>query len=101
MLSVQSTAIPDVKILTSRRIKDERGFFSEVYSWHAFEEAGLCFKFVQDNHSLSSRPGTIRGLHFQAPPFAQGKLVRVVRGPHPPSDSTWRLRSRLRTGGSC
>lgn len=80
MLSVQSTAIPGVKILTPKRIKDERGFFSEVYSHHAFEEAGLCFEFVQDNHSLSSEPGTIRGLHFQAPPFAQGKLVRVVRG---------------------
>ncbi len=80
MLQVEETAIPAVKIVTPRRFGDERGFFSEVYSRKAFEEAGLFLDFVQDNHSLSGPRGTVRGLHFQSPPFAQDKLVRVVRG---------------------
>jgi dTDP-4-dehydrorhamnose 3,5-epimerase len=80
MLEIQPTAIPDVKILTPKRFGDERGFFSEVYHRRRFEEAGLNLDFVQDNHSLSLKAGTIRGLHFQSPPFAQEKLVRVVRG---------------------
>src|SRR5919107_1765563 len=80
MLQVEKTAIPAVKIITPRRFGDARGFFSEVYSRRAFEEAGLALDFVQDNHSLSGPRGTIRGLHFQSQPFAQDKLVRVVRG---------------------
>jgi dTDP-4-dehydrorhamnose 3,5-epimerase len=80
MLQVEETRIPAVKIVTPRRFGDARGFFSEVYSRKAFEEAGLGFDFVQDNHSLSGPRGTVRGLHFQSPPFAQDKLVRVVRG---------------------
>jgi dTDP-4-dehydrorhamnose 3,5-epimerase len=80
MLDIQPTAIPDVKIICPKRFGDERGFFSEVYNRLGFEEAGLDFDFVQDNHSLSVKAGTIRGLHFQTPPFAQGKLVRVTRG---------------------
>jgi dTDP-4-dehydrorhamnose 3,5-epimerase len=80
MLDIQPTAIPDVKILTPRRLSDGRGFFSETYNRRRFEEAGLHFDFVQDNHSLSTERGTIRGLHFQSAPFAQDKLVRVVRG---------------------
>ena len=60
--------------------QDERGFFSETYSRRALAEAGIDTEFVQDNHSLSVPRGTLRGLHFQAPPAAQAKLVRVARG---------------------
>jgi dTDP-4-dehydrorhamnose 3,5-epimerase len=80
MLDIEPTAIPDVKILTPKRFGDGRGFFSEVYNRKRYEDAGVTLDFVQDNHSLSERAGTIRGLHFQTAPFAQDKLVRVVRG---------------------
>ncbi len=72
--------IPDVRVLKPRKHGDHRGFFSEVYNRSALAEAGVDIDFVQDNHSLSAEKGTVRGLHFQAPPFAQDKLVRVVRG---------------------
>jgi dTDP-4-dehydrorhamnose 3,5-epimerase len=80
MLSVEDTAIPAVKIVTPKRFGDHRGFFSETWSRKAFAEAGLDLDFVQDNQSLSGPAGTLRGLHFQSPPFAQDKLVRVTRG---------------------
>ncbi|HEY8381972.1 MAG TPA: dTDP-4-dehydrorhamnose 3,5-epimerase [Microvirga sp.] len=80
MLTIEPTAIPDVKIVTTRRFGDDRGFFSEIYNQQRFHEAGITIPFVQDNHSWSAKPGTVRGLHFQSPPFAQDKLVRVVRG---------------------
>ncbi len=80
MLQVEETAIPAVKIVTPRRFGDTRGFFSEVYSRKAFAEAGIDLDFVQDNHSLSGPQGTVRGLHFQSPPHAQDKLIRVIRG---------------------
>ncbi len=80
MLSVEDTAIPAVKVVTPRKFGDHRGFFSETWSRKAFAEAGLDLDFVQDNQSLSSPVGTLRGLHFQSPPFAQDKLVRVTRG---------------------
>lgn len=80
MLSVEDTAIPAVKIVTPKRFGDHRGFFSETWSRKAFAEAGLDLDFVQDNQSLSGPVGTLRGLHFQSPPFAQDKLVRVTRG---------------------
>jgi dTDP-4-dehydrorhamnose 3,5-epimerase len=73
-------AIPEVKLITPTRITDSRGFFAEVYRRDAFEKAGFDLDFVQENHSLSVAPGTVRGLHYQADPFAQDKLVRVVRG---------------------
>lgn len=63
-----------------KKIDDPRGFFSETYNASDWERHGLGYKFVQDNHSLSRDVGTIRGLHFQSPPFAQNKLVRVLRG---------------------
>lgn len=63
-----------------RRFEDARGFFSETYSATRFAEAGLSLDFIQDNHSLSRAPGVLRGLHYQLPPVAQAKLVRVVRG---------------------
>lgn len=80
MLSVQDTAIPAVKIVTPKKFGDHRGFFSETWSRKAFADAGLDLDFVQDNQSLSAPVGTLRGLHFQSPPFAQDKLVRVTRG---------------------
>ena len=79
-MQVQPLTIPDVKVLISRKFDDRRGFFSEVYSRRTLADAGIDTDFVQDNHSLSARKGTVRGLHFQTPPHAQDKLVRVVRG---------------------
>ncbi len=67
-------------ILTPKRFGDERGFFSESWNRRALEELGIDVDFVQDNHSLSEKVGTVRGLHFQAPPHAQAKLVRCGRG---------------------
>lgn len=79
-MDVIALDIPDVKIIRPKKFGDHRGFFSETYSRKAFEAAGLHYDFVQDNQSLSVEVGTVRGLHFQLPPFAQDKLVRVVRG---------------------
>ncbi|HXP97396.1 MAG TPA: dTDP-4-dehydrorhamnose 3,5-epimerase [Telmatospirillum sp.] len=79
-MDVLATKIPDVRIVKPRRFGDHRGFFSETFNVKTFAEAGISKPFVQDNHSLSGPKGTIRGLHFQIPPFAQDKLVRVVRG---------------------
>jgi dTDP-4-dehydrorhamnose 3,5-epimerase len=67
-------------VLTPTRHADDRGYFVETYNQKACAKAGITCDFVQDNQSLSTRRGTIRGLHFQAPPFAQAKLVSVVRG---------------------
>ena len=79
-MKVTDTKIPDVKILEPTLFEDERGFFFESFNHKKFEEAlGRKVKFVQDNHS-KSRKGVLRGLHYQLPPHAQGKLVRVVQG---------------------
>jgi len=80
MLSVEDTTIPAVRIVTPKKFGDHRGFFSETWNRKAFAEAGLDLDFVQDNQSLSAPVGTLRGLHFQSPPYAQDKLVRVTRG---------------------
>lgn len=80
MLDIQPTALPGVLILTPRRFGDARGFFCETWNRNRMAEHGLEFDFVQDNHSLSAVSGTVRGLHFQAPPHAQDKLVRCGRG---------------------
>ncbi|PQA88561.1 dTDP-4-dehydrorhamnose 3,5-epimerase [Hyphococcus luteus] len=79
-MDVHSLEIPEVKVITPRRFSDDRGFFSETYNARAFKEAGIDVDFVQDNHSYSAQKGTLRGLHYQAPPHAQSKLVRVLRG---------------------
>jgi dTDP-4-dehydrorhamnose 3,5-epimerase len=79
-MRVEETGIAAVKIVTPEKHGDARGFFSEVYNRAAWDKAGLNFTFVQDNHSFSAATGTLRGLHFQTPPFAQAKLVRVARG---------------------
>jgi dTDP-4-dehydrorhamnose 3,5-epimerase len=80
MVDITALAIPDLKLITPKKFGDNRGFFSEVYNARAMAELGIETEFVQDNHSLSVTAGTVRGLHFQTPPHAQGKLVRVVRG---------------------
>lgn len=79
-MQVEETDLPGVLIITPNRFGDARGFFSESWNREAMLAQGLDIDFVQDNHSLSSRPGTVRGLHFQAPPHAQTKLVRCGRG---------------------
>lgn len=79
-MEIERTALSGVVVLTPRRFGDNRGFFSESYSAKALAEHGIDTVFVQDNHSLSMTPGTIRGLHFQKPPHAQDKLVRCGRG---------------------
>ncbi len=72
--------IPDVVEIRPRRFEDARGWFAETFKRSAFEAEGLVAEFPQDNRSLSRKPGTVRGLHFQLPPFAQAKLVSVARG---------------------
>jgi len=79
-MQIEQTPLSGVVIITPARFGDARGFFSESYSAKAMAENGIDIPFVQDNHSLSSTVGTIRGLHFQAPPHAQDKLVRCGKG---------------------
>ncbi|RFU13051.1 dTDP-4-dehydrorhamnose 3,5-epimerase [Rhodobacteraceae bacterium W635] len=79
-MQIERTDIPDLVILTPRRFGDARGFFSESWNNRVMADHGLDYNFVQDNHSLSAQVGTVRGLHFQAPPHAQAKLVRCGRG---------------------
>lgn len=79
-MQIEKTPLPGVLILTPPRFGDARGFFSESWNRKRMEEAGIDLDFVQDNHSLSMQAGTVRGLHFQAPPHAQDKLVRCGRG---------------------
>lgn len=69
-----------VLLLTVRRFEDNRGWFSESYHQAKWANAGIDETFIQDNHSLSRPVGTIRGLHFQAPPHTQAKLIRCIRG---------------------
>ena len=79
-MEVRSLAIGDVKIIVPRRFEDSRGYFVETYNQRAAIAAGVTATFVQDNQSLSTRRGTVRGLHFQRAPEPQAKLVRIVAG---------------------
>ena len=80
-MKIEQTPLPGVLVLTPRRFGDDRGFFSETWNRRTLENAGVHLPdFVQDNHSISREVGTLRGLHYQAPPHAQGKLVRCGRG---------------------
>ncbi len=79
-MKVERLSIPDVLLLEPARHGDARGFFSEVWSARAMAAQGLDIGFVQDNHAASAQRFVLRGLHFQRPPSAQGKLVRVGRG---------------------
>ena len=79
-MDIREFEIPDVKLIVPKRFTDARGYFSETWSDELFRRQIANVAFVQDNQSLTVKKGTLRGLHFQKPPFAQGKLVRVVRG---------------------
>ena len=92
-MNVKETSIPDLYILEPRVFSDARGFFFESYSAPRFKELGLpSCDFIQDNHARSETAGVLRGLHFQLPPFAQSKLVRVTRG------RVWDVAVDLRAG---
>ena len=78
-MEVVKTSIPDLYILKPQVFKDHRGYFFESYNYQKFTHFDLNYLFVQDNESQSSKD-VVRGLHFQKPPFAQGKLVRVIKG---------------------
>lgn len=79
-MEIVETAIPAVVRLTPRRFGDARGWFCETWNARTMAAAGIDAAFVQDNQSFSAQAGTIRGLHYQSPPNAQAKLVRVLRG---------------------
>ncbi|NSX56582.1 dTDP-4-dehydrorhamnose 3,5-epimerase [Parasulfitobacter algicola] len=79
-MQITKTDLPGVLILTPKRFGDARGFFSEVYNRKTLLDHGIDIEFVQDNHSLSVDVGVLRGLHYQTPPHAQDKLVRVGAG---------------------
>lgn len=79
-MRVSRCAVPDVLLLTPQHIPDERGYLAEVWNQRALADAGVDVVFVQENIAVSPSPFTVRGLHFQAPPHAQAKLMRVPRG---------------------
>lgn len=80
MLDIEKLALPDVLELKSRKFGDDRGFFAETYNRQRFHDNGIEIDWIQDNQSFSAEVFTLRGLHYQEPPFAQDKLVRVLRG---------------------
>ncbi len=78
-MKLDEVKIPGLKVISPNVFEDPRGYFFESYSKKSFEEAGIAEEFVQSNQSLSQK-GVLRGLHFQHPPHAQSKLVRVIKG---------------------
>lgn len=91
-LKVRELQIPDIKVLVPKVLGDDRGSFCELFTNRALAGIGLDVNFVQMNQSWSRNPGTIRGLHFQRPPFDQDKLVLVTQG------SIWDVGVDLRVG---
>lgn len=79
-MQIRNLGLEGVLEIIPQRFSDNRGYFSETYSEKRYQEAGIASRFVQDNQSLSRNRGVLRGLHYQLPPFAQTKLVRVLRG---------------------
>lgn len=79
-LIVEACEIPEVKLIKPKKFEDNRGYFCETYSDRDLCEDGINLTFVQENQSYSKLVNTVRGLHYQVPPFAQAKLVRVVQG---------------------
>ena len=77
---IEEFSLNGLKLIMPKKYSDERGFFSETYNAKMLQEVGINCNFVQDNHSLSRDIGTLRGLHFQTPPFEQDKLIRVLKG---------------------
>ena len=111
-MQIERFNIPDIFAMVSPKRADHRGFFSETYRRDALAAEGLNREFVQENHVYSAQRGVLRGLHFQIPPHAQGKLVRCVRGRYWMSASTYagdprftaatsRLNFRPPTGSNC
>ncbi|MDB5474703.1 MAG: rfbC [Phenylobacterium sp.] len=94
MTTITPLAIPEVLLITPKRHGDARGWFAETWSEKLMREAGLSHPFVQDNQAFNARKGTVRGLHFQTAPHAQGKLVRVIRG------AIWDVAVDVRTGSA-
>lgn len=78
-MNIEQTPIQDLVIITPTVFEDERGYFMESYNKTKLKDLGINIEFVQDNQSFSKK-GTLRGLHYQNPPFAQTKLVRVLEG---------------------
>ena len=93
-MEIETTDIDGLVIVTPKRHGDSRGFFAETWNAAALAERGYEWKFVQDNQSLSAQKGTLRGLHYQAPPHAQAKLVRCGRG------AVWDVAVDVRPGSS-
>ena len=91
-MNITPLEIPEVLIIEPKKHGDDRGFFSEVYNKTALTESGFSEEFIQDNHAYSKEAFVLRGLHYQAPPFAQDKLVRVISG------SIWDVAVDIRTG---
>ncbi len=79
-MNISNVWLSEIKVMSLKKNEDRRGFLSEVFTKRAFAAEGDEIDFVQDNHSFSAKKGTVRGLHFQTPPVAQHKLVRVARG---------------------
>ena len=79
-MQIERTALDGVLLMRPRKHVDTRGFVAETFKASALRDAGVTHEWTQENHSYSARAGTVRGLHFQAPPAAQAKLVRVLRG---------------------
>jgi dTDP-4-dehydrorhamnose 3,5-epimerase len=79
-VQIEDTPLAGLRVLTPRRFGDSRGFFSESWNRRLLADHGMDYDFVQDNHSVSARVNTVRGLHFQSPPHAQAKLVRCGKG---------------------
>ena len=79
-VEVTDLSVPGIKLITLKIFRDARGLFCETFNARALVAAGISAAFVQDNHSVSLQKGVVRGLHFQVPPHAQAKLVRVTRG---------------------
>jgi len=79
-LTIRSLALPEIKLISTPRFRDQRGYFAETYVRRDFAAAQISHEFVQDNESLSLAAGTVRGMHFQVAPFAQAKLIRVLTG---------------------
>lgn len=79
-MNIEKTDLPDVCLIVPSRFGDSRGWFSETWNAAHMAKVGFDLAFVQDNHSFSATPGTLRGLHYQRPPRAQDKLVRCTRG---------------------
>ncbi len=80
-MNIEATSLPDVLVLKPRRFSDARGYFMETFREDIFrKETATTVHFMQENQSLSTQADTIRGLHYQSPPYAQGKLVRCIQG---------------------